>query len=699
MGKTERIELHCHTKMGGNATVYVGEIISHLSDISVDAVAITDTSNIYAFTEMDSLRMSKYSTRPIYGMEALINISWINTPASFSILVKDEIGKKSIFRIISTIDENAKYPIFDIDDIKRNRDGLLFGTGTRNGILYLMAEQGATDDELSELIDKFDYVEVVPDADCKEITKRFIVLAEKANIPVVAVSDAHYIDKKDKLAWKVLQYWEDSSVLNQDRHFYTTEEMLNSFDYLSNDKAYEIVVTNTHKVADMCGNITVIPKEFEMKRIPNDNELLKERCEKAIQTKYKADNRAVAEALLKTELEAIEYTGSATQMLLAGELVDKLNLDANYISVRATTGGSISAYLLGITNVDPTQYNLPWEFSFGLKKDRRVGIDINIPSLKQEEALKVVGQINRINAAIQTGFTNSVSPILADAMIERYEEDHHTYFDEKEHDQIRMKLVGNYRKRVIREGGFLFTLESESIFEDVPIVSNGENFTTYFSSLHYSMFYSINMYPHKTLDIIKRLSERTGVDISAIPADDKSVIDFLCRKQACEDADYSDIPEFRSEYVKEIIEITKPQTFDDLVKVLALSHGTDIWEGNEKILFQNGHITIGEAIAAREDVFDTLIAYNIDRETAYTITESVRKGIVSRARNMQWTTWKKLLVENGVPSWFIKSCETLKYVFPRAHSISYLIMYVKFVWFKLNYPVDFAAVLDEMSIE
>lgn len=155
-------------------------------------------------------------------------------------------------------------------------------------------------------------------------------------------------------------------------------------------------------------------------------------------------------------------------------------------------------------------------------------------------------------------------------------------------------------------------------------------------------------------------------------------------------ADTSGIPEFETEHARNVILETHPTTFNELVKIYGLLHGTDTWENNAQDLIKDGTATLNEVITTRDDIFNYLISIGIDDETAFRIMEFVRKGRTRKdSWQVEWKEFVEIMQKYHVPNWYIKSCEKISYLFPKAHAIGYVINYCRIAWYKLHYPNEF----------
>ena len=198
----------------------------------------------------------------------------------------------------------------------------------------------------------------------------------------------------------------------------------------------------------------------------------------------------------------------------------------------------------------------------------------------------------------------------------------------------------------------------------------------------------LDIHEHPSCDMLHNLQEATGVRIEDIPLDDEDVLKLLCDTEL---EIIQGIPEFGHEYARDMIKKAKPKTFDDLVKISALCHGTNVWDGNQEELFGCGEIELPNCIASRDDIMLFLMNKDMSKEDAYEIMELVRKGKGLSDEK------KALMKECGVPDWYIKVCERIRYLFPKAHCISYTMMVVQLAHYMLTYPIEYNEALSEIS--
>ena len=198
---------------------------------------------------------------------------------------------------------------------------------------------------------------------------------------------------------------------------------------------------------------------------------------------------------------------------------------------------------------------------------------------------------------------------------------------------------------------------------------------------------------HDDPTVIRMLYDLTGIDPTKVPLDDKETMSIFSSTDALgvtpeqinsKVGSYG-IPEFGTKFVRGMLVDTKPKTFDELIRISGLSHGTDVWLGNAQTLIDEGTTTLQDSICCRDDIMIYLIKKGVPPNHAFKIMETVRKGKALKDP-AKWAEYKELMKEHDVPDWYIKSCEKIKYMFPKAHAAAYVTNAFRIAWFKVHEP-------------
>ena len=189
------------------------------------------------------------------------------------------------------------------------------------------------------------------------------------------------------------------------------------------------------------------------------------------------------------------------------------------------------------------------------------------------------------------------------------------------------------------------------------------------------------------------LYDITHLDPTKVPLDDKDTMSIyssttalgVTPEQIKSDVGTFGIPESGTKFVRGMLKDTKPTTFEELIRISGLSHGTDVWLGNAQELINNGVASLSEVICTRDDIMLYLINKGLPPDTSFKIMELVRKGKVAKEPE-KWANYKKTMEEFNVPDWYIDSCNKIKYLFPKAHAAAYQTNAFRIAWYKVHIP-------------
>lgn len=415
MDTIKRIELHCHSCYSERDGVSsVSDLIQTAANIGLSGLALTDYASVSGFG--DAVRCSKRYPwfKIIYGMEAFAvddlnqenrrDAEFIKTTPAYhvSLLIRNEMGKQNLFRLV-TMMNNFKYkekqPRIPWSKIQKYREGLLIGSACSAGQLYYSLVNGTADEELEKIAKRFDYLEIQP-ADTKlyltgdtsnhdaaiayrqEYDRRIVELGERLGIPVVVTGNVHFATSEEAQVRAVLQDHIGDEPDNQwGLQLRDTDDMLEVFSCLGKEKAWEIVVENTHRIADKIEDFSVFSERTEKyyPQLDNAHERLSAICFNKLHELYGEDIEQSTFERLKWELDGLRKSGSDSIMLLAKELVEKSGLSPYEISCAGFLEGMLSAYLCGITCVNPLESLLPLypEFIMGINGEKNLNISLN----------------------------------------------------------------------------------------------------------------------------------------------------------------------------------------------------------------------------------------------------------------------------------------------------------------------------------
>lgn len=698
----KRAELHLHTQMSQmDAIISPDEAIKSAKERGCSAVAITDHNGVRAFPE--AMRVSeKYGVKVIYGIEVNHKDDVGSDFEGYhqTILVKNQAGLKNLYHLISkgylgyTHNGQPIYPKAVLDDYHK---GLLFGSACGHGELFSSLTVDSSNEEIERIVKNYDYLEIQPvccnrhyveigildcDDDIKNINRRIVELGEMYNKPVVATCNAHFMNPEDEICRKIIlggRHTEDDF----DRGFYfrTTDEMLDEFSYLGKEKAYEVVIENTNKIADMIEDVRPIPKGTYSPYLEGAEEELKHICETRFKELYGEEPPQNVQERLNDELSVILKNGYATIFMIAKRMVEKSESLGYHAGSRGLVGSSFVAYLVGITDIDPLKYDIPYETFLGFYGDCEPDIDLNFSPDIQKNIFGFVEEMFGADRVFRAGTIGTLAEKTAYGYVRKYFDDRNISVSNEEVARLTDKCVGVFRTTGQHPGGIMVVPKEYDIYDFTPIqhpAGDSDVVITHFSfSELYGTILKIDVLMYDVPSRFKLLEDLTGVKMSDIPLDDPKVMELFNKGET------DGLPEFGTPFVRNILNLVKPQSFDDLLKISGLTHGTDTWNGNADELIPNGICKLSDVIACREDIMNYLIKQGIDRKTAFFIMESVRKGKGVTAEQEQ------AMKDFGIPNWYIESCKKIKYLFPKAHAVSYVMSAVRLAWYKMNCPDAF----------
>ncbi|MED1202038.1 PolC-type DNA polymerase III [Heyndrickxia acidicola] len=682
-------------------------------------------------------------------------------PSHCTLLVKTQEGLKNLFKLVSIshIDFFFRVPRIPRSQLEKYREGIILGSGCDKGEVFeAMMQKGM--DEAEEIAKFYDYLEVHPkevyaplieaelvrdENALEEIISKIVSLGDKLNIPVVATGNVHYLNPEDKIYRKILIGSQGgANPLNRyelpDVHFRTTDEMLSSFSFLGKEKAAEIVVENTNKIADLIEAVKPIKDDLYTPKIEGADDEVRDKSYERAKMIYGDNLPEIVEARLEKELKSIIGHGFAVIYLISHKLVKKSLDDGYLVGSRGSVGSSLVATMTEITEVNPLPphyvcpvckqseffndgsvgsgfdlpdkdcpncnikykkdgHDIPFETFLGFKGDKVPDIDLNFSGEYQPRAHNYTKVLFGEDYVFRAGTIGTVAEKTAYGYVKGYASDNNKMFRGAEVDRLVQGCTGVKRTTGQHPGGIIVVPDYMDIFDFTPIQfpaddSNSEWKTTHFDfhSIHDNIL-KLDILGHDDPTVIRMLQDLSGIDPKTIPTDDPEVMKIFSGTESlgvtedqimCKTGTLG-IPEFGTKFVRQMLEDTKPTTFSELVQISGLSHGTDVWLGNAQELIHNGTCTLPEVIGCRDDIMVYLIYQGLEPSLAFKIMESVRKG-----KGLQPEMEEEMIKQN-VPGWYIDSCKKIKYMFPKAHAAAYVLMAVRIAYFKVHLPLLYYA--------
>ena len=454
---------------------------------------------------------------------------------------------------------------------------------------------------------------------------------------------------------------------------------------------------NSSLIVDQVEYVSPLREGRFIPEYPNADEELTNICTARVNELFGDNPDFEVRKRLERELNAIKQNGYAGIYMMWRQLVRK-SLDEGYpTGISGAVGSSFVAYLCGITDINPLSkenggHQIPVEVFQGLNLDKEPYICINFGSNIRDLIQEYVGELPGVGETCHAGTITTVIEKTARRKIEGfYEENGLPMPQEQVMNRLIDRLVGAKTGNSVHPGGIIVCPEGEELVSFTPLTHPypGKCITTEFDYHDIdNNLLKLDILGHVKYDVLHVLQEKTGVNVQDIPLDDEKVIRLLCDVERKE---IQDFPEFGSEYTRTVIKVAKPETFDDLVKISSLSHGTGVWDDNQKELVENGHIVLSDCISSRDDIMLYLMNMTMPKDEAYRIMESVRKGKGLTEEQ------KQMMKETSVPEWYIRVCEKIRYLFPKSHAVSYTMMAVRLAYYMVYYPDEYNEALSEVS--
>ena len=682
-------------------------------------------------------------------------------PKHIIILVKNQKGIKNLYKIVtkSHLEYFRRYPIIPKSLLSEFREGLIIGSACEAGEIFGLITDHRSRLELRRLAEFYDYLEIQPicnnrfmlegenprakdEEELREFNRRVVRLGQELGKPVAATCDVHFLDPEDEIFRHVLLTAKgfDDGDKPLPIYFRSTDEMLREFEYLGEEKAYEVVVENTRKIAEMCDVVSPLPpKVLYPPKIENSAQQLKDLVYGRMRELYGENPPELITKRIETELGDILNRGYDVIYMSAQKLVADSMAHGYLVGSRGSVGSSLVAYMSGITEVNslPAHYrcpncrhtdfeagegygcgadmpdavcpvcgtkykkegfDIPFETFLGFGGDKVPDIDLNFSGEYQANAHKYTNELFGSDHVFRAGTIGTVAEKTAYGYVKKYLEVTGKTISKAEENRLAKGCVGVKRTTGQHPGGLVVIPQDMEIADFCPAQHPADDGDTGIITTHFEYhcmednLLKLDELGHDDPTMIRMLEDATGVNAKEILLDDPETM-MIFKSPEPLGLERGDpiigetgsigIPEFGTGFTRQMLCDTQPEKFDTLVRLSGFSHGTDVWLGNAKDLILSGTADISQTIGCRDDIMLYLISKGMPEKRSFKIMESVRKG-----RGLPEGAEEEMTAA-GVPEWYIESCRKIKYLFPKAHAVAYVMMAFRIAWFKVHEPLAF----------
>ncbi|MBS4900561.1 MAG: PolC-type DNA polymerase III [Clostridiales bacterium] len=747
---------------------HTGVVLSHHHRAVDDAEA---TAGVFInflgqFKERDIFTLKDLNKKGRMGKTAVMKLH----PYHCILLASTEEGKDNLYRLVSRshLEYFNRVPKIPKTLLNEYRKGLIVGSACESGELYQALLSGRSREMIARIVNFYDYLEIQPLSnnafliddensfvksyeDLINLNRKIAELGRIFNKPVVATGDVHFLNPEDAIYRTIIQADKNFKDADNQPPLYlkTTDEMLEEFSYLGEDKAFEVVVTNPNRIRLMCERISPVRPDKCPPVIENSDQMLRDICYDRAHEVYGPDLPDIVEARLERELNSIISNGYSVMYIIAQKLVWKSNDDGYLVGSRGSVGSSFAATMAGITEVNPLSphylcpecyyvdfdseevlkhsggagcdmpdkicpkcgaklnkmgFDIPFETFLGFKGDKEPDIDLNFSNVYQSKAHAFTEVIFGKGQTFKAGTIGTVAEKTAYGLTWKYfknkSEEMGTAFTKRrcEIERIAEGCVEVRRTTGQHPGGIVVLPFGEDINTFTPVQHPANDMKTDIVTTHFD-YHSIDhnllkldILGHLDPTMIRRLQDLTGKDPLEIPLDSQEVMSL-----------------FKS---TEILKISPEDIGGTELGTLGVPEfGTDFAMGmlKEAKPTKFSDLVRIAGLAHGTDVWlgntqELLRQGTVTISTAICTRDDIMTYLISMGMDSALSfnimeavrkgkglkpEWEESMRAANVPDWYIWSCNKIKYMFPKAHAAAYVMMAWRVAYCKIFYPLEY----------
>ena len=682
----------------------------------------------------------------------------------------NETGRINLYRLVSAshLQYFSRVPKIPKSLINKYRDGLIIGSACEAGELFRALVNGRSDAEIARIVKFYDYLEIQPignnrfmikkddcyvqnEEDLRDLNRKIVALGDKFHKPVVATCDVHFLNPEDEVYRRIIMAGKGFEDADEQAPLYlhTTEEMLHEFDYLGADKAFEIVVTNTNKIMNMCEELIPVRPDKCPPVIENSDQMLKNICWNKAREIYGEELPEIVSERLERELNSIISNGYSVMYIIAQKLVWKSNDDGYLVGSRGSVGSSFAATMAGITEVNPLSphylcpkcyyndfysdevkafaggagcdmpdkkcpkcghklnkmgFDIPFETFLGFKGNKEPDIDLNFSNEYQSKAHAYTDVIFGKGQTFKAGTIGTVADKTAYGYVKKYYEEK----SEKtgvpvvkrrcEMERIAEGCIDIRRTTGQHPGGIVVLPIGEEIHSFTPVQRPANDMTTNITTTHFD-YHSIDhnllkldILGHLDPTMIRMLQDLTGIDPLEIPLDSKEVMSIFKSTDAL-GIKPEDIGGCK------LGALGIPEFGTDFAMQMLIDTQPQYFSDLVRIagLSHGTDVWLGNAQVLLKEGKATISTAICTRDDImiYLIQKGIESetafSIMEKVRKGKGLTQEQeqIMREHDVPDWYIWSCKKIQYMFPKAHAAAYVMMAWRVAYCKVFYPLAY----------